>query len=133
MTKRDETVIKALEENIKTCAIFGAPTDLFKTLLTEYRRVVDERDEAIKDLTRYAGECGDSCKLCANYKPCPERECPQFVEGNEGEINGHKLEFKWTCMDFDFGDCPALENTPCHDCGFTNNWVYRKVYRDAEE
>lgn len=133
MTKRDKTVIEALEENIKTCAIFGAPTDLFRTLLTEYTRVVKERDEAVSDLRRYVSDCGDSCSICANYVPCREEKCPHYCEGNEGEINGRKVEFKWTCMDFDYGDCGMRENTPCHDCNITDNWTYKKVYHDEEE
>ncbi len=43
---------------------------------------------------------------------------------NEAEV---EFNFDITCMDLDFGDCPKLENTPCHNCiqndlvGFTWN------------
>lgn len=132
MTKRDKTVIEALEENIKTCAIFGAPMDLFRTLLTEYSRVVKERDEAVNDLKRYVADRGDSCSICAYYVPCMEKECPYYCEGNEGEIDGRKVEFKWTCMDFDYGDCQMRENAPCRNCNVAEDWVYKKVYHDAD-
>ena len=30
--------------------------------------------------------------------------------------SGKYIDIKWSCMDFNFGECPKLENTPCHNC-----------------
>lgn len=135
ITKRDRTVLESLEQNIKTCMVFGAPTDVFNALLTEFQRVIAERDTAIADLRRLAAQCGASCELCDNYTPCPGKSCTSYEDGDRGYLNGREIEFHWTCMDIDYGDCPALEKTPCHECAQKDgakNWKYKKVYHDAE-
>lgn len=56
------------------------------------------------------------CEHCLHYIPCKEKECPQYIEGVGGTINGEYKDWKWDCTQFNFGECPLLENTPCYNC-----------------
>ena len=64
------------------------------------------------------------CDYCSNNIICSE-DCPKYESyGNKGYIiysdgtQSEEQEFKFdmTCMDLDFGKCPAKENTPCNNC-----------------
>lgn len=48
---------------------------------------------------------------------CSEENC-ELYEGGVGVIDerGKYHDWHWSCQDSNFGDCPRLENTPCHDC-----------------
>ena len=58
----------------------------------------------------------DICEKCKNHVECHGRSCPQFIEGNEGTLDGRPVKFQWDCRDFTFGECPMLEKTPCFQC-----------------
>lgn len=63
----------------------------------------------------------DICLKCVNYHKCEKEKCKSFVSGRGGEIDGKYYDFKWTCEDFNYGECAVLENTPCHGC-FDNDF-----------
>ena len=46
------------------------------------------------------------------------KECDKYIEGvgGYGQDGKHFPDWKWSCMDFDFGTCPRLEDTPCNEC-----------------
>lgn len=48
--KRDQAVLDALEENIKIAPKIGICADTFYALKQEFLRIMQERDEAIKEL-----------------------------------------------------------------------------------
>nr|DAF41035.1 MAG TPA: hypothetical protein [Caudoviricetes sp.] len=45
--QRDEIVLEALERNIKEAPRYGVCCDVFVALLSEFQRVMDERDALI--------------------------------------------------------------------------------------
>lgn len=66
----------------------------------------------------------DTCKYCKHEITCNKEDCEKFESyGNKATAiypDGTEIEqehdCEFTCMDLNFGDCPMLENTPCHDC-----------------
>lgn len=62
------------------------------------------------------------CNFCKHDAPCQGEKCDKYIEGRgmTFEKTGQYVDEKWTCMDFNFGECPKLEDTPCNEC-FDNN------------
>ena len=87
-------------------------TRKFNALFDDFRNVILKSDEV--------------CNYCKHFKPCDGKSCKQYIEG-VGAYNhtGHKHDWEWSCMDFNYGECPMLENTPCNGCNFKNNWEWR--------
>lgn len=84
-------------------------------------------DALYEDMRSVIKKCDEGCKLCIHNHVCQEENCPKFEKGvgAVGEDGTEHPDFKWTCMDFDWGTCPMLENTPCKDCDFQNHWEWR--------
>ena len=62
------------------------------------------------------------CEHCQNLIRCEGKECPKYIEGRGGTINGKQADFHWDCRDFDYGTCPFMEGTPCdgcYECGYS--------------
>jgi len=77
---------------------------------------------AIEELMRQLKHPADDiCSLCQNHVKCEGKNCPEYVKGQGGTINGKQADFKWTCEEFNFGTCDVLENTPCNGC-FDNDY-----------
>ena len=76
-----------------------------------------ERDAAVKDLQDIAFKLADLCEYCEHNKPCLGEDCEHYMcgVGMEDE-SGKYYDEQWTCMDFDFGTCEMLSNTPCNKC-----------------
>ena len=71
-------------------------------------------EKVIKEL---AAESDCPCNYCEYDLPCLEKACDSYVEGiGVYDESGKYIDIKWSCMDFNFGECPKLENTPCHNC-----------------
>jgi hypothetical protein len=75
-----------------------------------------ERDAAVEDLKR-AIDSDDVCTFCKHDVFCQGDKCDKYIEG-KGATNdkGELVDWDWTCMDFNYGTCPKLENTPCDGC-----------------
>lgn len=86
-----------------------------------------EKLEAAKTDIKAAISSNTYCELCKHYVVCAGRQCPEYIEGvGATNVNGREFpDFKWSCEDFNYGQCPLLENTPCGDCDFENNWQWR--------
>ena len=69
----------------------------------------------------------DNCLLCGHYIQCNGKECDCYIEGNEAiNENGNRIAFQWSCMDFNWGDCPKMDDLPCKDCDASmNHFVWR--------
>lgn len=97
-------------------------------------QVAAERDAAIADLKSVINSSDFcACTLCAHNKVCNPDTCVYFESGvgmidiTDGTVHH---DWKWDCRDFNFGDCAALENTPCHDCVTKDgcvNWKWRGI------
>ena len=74
-------------------------------------------DAMLADIKELASQSKDPCKYCKHYIPCLGKECKCYVEGTEAwDQKGCKLDWQWSCMDFKYGECEMLENTPCNGC-----------------
>lgn len=64
-------------------------------------------------------DCADFtlCDICKHYVPCTGKKCEYYCEGNEATIanSTQKVNWHWTCEDFNYGDCPAREDY-CYQC-----------------
>ena len=59
----------------------------------------------------------EMCEYCKHNIPCLGKECDCYESGKGlTDAIGKYFDWEWSCMDFSFGDCRKLENTPCHEC-----------------
>jgi hypothetical protein len=65
----------------------------------------------------------DMCSICKNYIECKKERCDCYISGTgaRDHTGNDYPDFKWSCMDFNFGECTKLEDTPCHDC--VSGWL----------
>ena len=96
-----------------------------------YKRALNVIEELLK-------EQEDTCDFCKNDPgSCKGRDCEHFIMGDVVECNGRIMDWSWTCMDCNWGECPKLEITPCYGCVENNNrgfeMDYDKVVRYLEE
>jgi hypothetical protein len=71
----------------------------------------------LKDFKEFILHPDNACKYCKHHHPCSGKECEGYVEGKGAWDNKHcYYDWQWSCMDFNFGECPKLENTPCNHC-----------------
>ena len=72
---------------------------------------------AIEDL-KEAINSDDICTFCKYDVFCQGEKCDKYIEGRgmTFEKTGQYIDEKWTCMDFEHGTCPKLEDTPCNGC-----------------
>jgi hypothetical protein len=57
----------------------------------------------------------DICAYCKNRIECKKEQCEKYSSG-VGDVDGNYPDWKWTCMDFDYGTCFLLADTPCNGC-----------------
>lgn len=76
-------------------------------------------------------ELAETCEHCVYNKEvqCLEKQCPDYTEG-VGVVDANDPskvypDFPWSCLDFDYGDCPHMDNTPCHGCIDNNTCNFR--------
>lgn len=93
--------------------------DHFVDTLDFYAERCQNLEEELIDLIM---ESENICSYCNNNIECKGKKCEKYCEGKGGygQDGQHFPDWKWTCMDFDYGTCPLLENTPCNEC-FDNN------------
>lgn len=103
---------------------------IIANLKAELKKVKAERNNAIKDLTKVLTNSHKDysiCDFCKYHIKCKGKNCENYIEG-KGCIDTAGKEFpdwKWSCMDFTYGTCDKLINTPCNGCDFKNNFKYR--------
>lgn len=122
--------------------LYGFPNNELdpKTLLNEavnrlsqFQQLIDDQtnDHYVDTLDFYADRChkleedftelvmksGNTCDYCKYNVECKGKECPKYIEGRGcTDENGKYYDWKWNCEDFNFGECPLLEDTPCNGC-----------------
>lgn len=69
------------------------------------------------------------CDFCENKPVCSKEKCAEYEEGKGvwDDKGNFKSEYKWCCLDFEFGTCLKLKDSPCKDCMKNNfsNWRYK--------
>lgn len=96
-----------------------AAVEIIAALQDTQRRekaAVDDLTAALKQST------DDICSYCKNTIKCNGKDCEFYEAGTGASIGETRYpDFKWTCMDFNFGTCTAMEKTPCFEC-FDNDY-----------
>lgn len=79
---------------------------------------LSEKFEALlEDFKEFILNKDDVCKYCKHNQPCRGKQCEFYIEGKGAwDHKGCKHDWEWNCIDFSFGECPMLENTPCNGC-----------------
>ena len=71
---------------------------------------------AVEDMTAVLKrDSDDICAYCKNRIECKSQQCEKYSSG-VGDVDGNYPDWKWTCMDFDYGTCSLLADTPCNGC-----------------
>lgn len=68
-------------------------------------------------IAKLAKESDYTCEYCKYNIPCLGKDCECYEEG-KGLYgpNGEYKDWKWICMDIEFGSCDKLSDTPCYNC-----------------
>jgi hypothetical protein len=94
------------------------------------RQLKQKYKELLNDFKELILNPDDVCVYCKYNQPCYGKECEFYIEGNEAwDHKGCKHDWEWSCKDFNFGECPKLENTLCNGClkNNMNNFEWRGV------
>ena len=85
------------------------------------KHLTKQLNAAISDI-KNAIDSDDICSFCKYDVFCHGEQCDKYIEGRgmTFENTGQYIDEKWTCMDFNYGTCPKLEDTQCNGC-FDNN------------
>lgn len=79
-------------------------------------------DAAVEDMTAVLKrDSDDICAYCKNRIECKNEQCEKYSSG-VGDVDGNYPDWKWTCMDFDYGTCFLLADTPCNGC-FDDDYI----------
>ena len=74
-------------------------------------RLTAERDAAVEDMTAVLKrDSDDICAYCKNRIECKNEQCEKYSSG-VGDVDGNYPDWKWTCMDFDYGTCSDRKST----------------------
>lgn len=94
--------------------------------------LVEKFKKLLKLTKQILSECDyDGCLHCTHYIECGKEKCNYYEEGIGMEDDkGNKYpNMKWTCMDFNYGECRKYEkenNTLCKDCKNMSNWEWNE-------
>lgn len=81
------------------------------------KQLTKQLNAAIEDIKK-AINSDDVCSFCKRDASCQGEKCDKYIEGRgmKFENTDQYIDEKWTCMDFEYGTCPKLEDTPCNGC-----------------
>ena len=90
--------------------------DLIESLTAQLAASQRRGQAAVEDMTAVLKrDSDDICAYCKNRIECKNEQCEKYSSG-VGDVDGNYPDWKWTCMDFDYGTCSLLEDTPCNGC-----------------
>lgn len=99
--------------------------DTNQRLAENITELQSQLDAAVNDI-KVALNTDDNCLLCKHYIKCEDESCNCYVSGYGcTDEKGHYMDWHWSCEDFNWGECPKLENTPCNGCDFVNHFEWR--------
>lgn len=117
--KTDE-LIKALRE------IDGYP-EVVELAYEAADRLQQMLDTATNDI-KEAINADSTCFFCQHNHLCKGEKCPYYTSGvGIHDANGKYFDWQWSCMDFEFGTCDMLKDTPCNGCNFENNFRWKNL------
>lgn len=92
-----------------------------QSVIETNRQLTKRLNAAIEDI-RKAVDDEILCGFCKHDVFCQGEKCDKYIEGRgmTFEKTGQYIDKEWSCMDFEYGTCPKLEDTPCNRC-FDNN------------
>ena len=99
-----------------------ASAEALEDMNRKIERLTAERDAAVEDMTAVLKrDSDDICAYCKNRIECKNEQCEKYSSG-VGDVDGNYPDWKWTCMDFDYGTCLLLADTPCNGC-FDDDYI----------
>ena len=105
-----ETEFTFAAENLNGAA------DLIESLQAQLSESQRREQAAVEDMTAVLKrDSDDICAYCKNRIECKNEQCEKYSSG-VGDVDGNYPDWKWTCMDFDYGTCSLLADTPCNGC-----------------
>lgn len=118
--KAADEIGKLLSENKQLRANLIMQTALAQneqSAIETNKQLTKRLNAAIEDIKK-AVDDEILCNFCKYDAPCQGEKCDKYIEGRGMTFKGagQYIDEKWTCMDFDFGTCPKLEDTPCNGC-----------------
>lgn len=118
-----------IQENIdKTIDLLKCAVGTIKYLVDENQQLTEKFSALLKDFNEVIIKSEDICKYCKHYQPCYGKNCKDYIEGKGAWDDKHcYYDWVWSCQDFNYGECPKLENTPCNGCNFENNFEWKGV------
>ena len=128
--------IQLMGENEKLKAELERKNKAIENMADIIKSAYKQRDAAVADIRFMLSHPDDGCDLCGNKRECKEEKCPAYTSGIgaiDQQSGKEYPDFKWTCMDFDYGTCDFLENTPYNGCDFKNHWQWRGVKQENAE
>lgn len=128
--------IQLMGENEKLKAELERKNKAIENMADIIKSAYKQRDAAVADIRFMLSHPDGGCDLCGNKRECKEEKCPAYTSGIgaiDQQSGKEYPDFKWTCMDFDYGTCDFLENTPCNGCYFKNHWKWRGVEQEDAE
>lgn len=120
----------------------SAVADTFRELARQASELSEENkqlckrlDAALKDMRMLVKNADNGCDVCAHHHVCAGKQCPKYIGGVGVKwSDGSDIpNMRWSCMDFEFGTCPMLQDTPCADCDFENNWKWRDAPAEGDK
>lgn len=118
-----------IQENIdKTIDLLGCAAKTIEKLNDENRQFTEKFSALSKDFYEIIIKSEDVCKYCKHHQPCEGKNCKDYIEGKGAWDDKHcYYDWVWSCQDFNYGECPKLENTPCNGCNFENNFEWKGI------
>ena len=115
-------LIQQLEEGLTIYSYNHSLCCLIEDAMDKLKELQDKLDEAEKDIQRVLWEGYGPCNLCKHHYPCEYMDCDGYEEGvGMTDKTGKYYDWKWSCLDFDYGTCEKLKNTPCNGCDLINH------------
>lgn len=118
-----------IQENIdKIIDLLGCAAKTIEKLNDENRQFTEKFSALSKDFYEIIIKSEDVCKYCKHHQPCEGKNCKDYIEGKGAWDDKHcYYDWVWSCQDFNYGECPKLENTPCNGCNFENNFEWKGI------
>ena len=118
-----------IQENIdKIIDLLGCAAETIEYLVDENRQFTERFSALSKDFNEVIIKSEDICKYCKHHQSCEGKNCKDYIEGKGAwDDKNCYYDWVWSCEDFNYGECPKLENTPCNGCNFENNFEWKGI------